>query len=279
MTGSGGRAGSAARGVLSMRPLLNRLLYFPSRVVPAPHAPFEDRWFEASDGTRLHGWWRPAAAAPAIAHVLVCHGNAGNVADREAHAALLASAGLDVLLFDYRGYGRSAGRPGEAGTYLDARAARAGLLREPGASADRLIYLGESLGGAVALELAIEHPPAGLVLQSAFTSVRDMARLHYPIVPAGAVPDAYPSLRLIAGLRAPLLVIHGERDEIVPAEHGRALYDAAPEPKQLRVLPDVGHNDLIAGAGEEWAAAVAALARGAAARRRGEGAERGHGAR
>ena len=255
-------AGGPLRAILpAVRPLLNRLLFFPSRAVPPVPAGFAERSFEASDGTRLHGWWL-RAGAPAAGHVLLCHGNAGNVADRVPHARLLAAAGLDVLLFDYRGYGRSAGRPDEAGTYLDARAARAALLREPGVAPDRVLYLGESLGGAVALELALEHPPAGLVLQSAFTSVRDMARLHYPVVPGALVPDAYPSLRLIRDLRAPLLVIHGERDEIVPAAHGRALYEAAPEPKRLLVVPGAGHNDLIAGAGREWAAAVAGLAAG-----------------
>jgi uncharacterized protein len=242
-----------------MRPLLNRLLFFPSRSVPPAPPPFEDRWFEADDGTRLHGWWL-RASGPAGGHVLLCHGNAGNVADRVPHARLLASVGLDVLLFDYRAYGRSAGRPDESGTYRDARAALAALLSQTGVGRDRLLYVGESLGGAVALELALEHPPAGLVLQSAFTSVRDLARLHYPIVPGAMVPDAYPSLRLIPSLRAPLLVIHGERDTIVPAEHGRALYDAAPEPKSLRLVPDVGHNDLIARAGDVWAAAIAELA-------------------
>jgi uncharacterized protein len=242
-----------------MRPLLNRLLYFPSRAVGVPPAPFEERWLEATDGARLHGWW-VRAAPPRAGHVLLCHGNAGNVGDRTAHARLLAAAGFDVLLFDYRGYGRSAGRPSEAGTYRDARVARTGLLRVPEVDPERVLYLGESLGGAVALELALEHPPAGLVLQSAFTSVRDMARLHYPIVPSALVPDAYPSLRLIGRLRAPLLMIHGGRDEIVPVEHARALYDAAPEPKRLRVLPDAGHNDLIATAGAEWASAVADFA-------------------
>jgi fermentation-respiration switch protein FrsA (DUF1100 family) len=242
-----------------MRAVLNRLLYFPSRAVGKAAPGFEERRLEATDGARLHGWW-VRAAPPRAGHVLLCHGNAGNVGDRAAHARLLAAAGLDVLLFDYRGYCLRAGRPRAPGTYRDARAARAALLREPSVNPDRVLYLGESLGGAVALELAVEYPPAGLVLQSAFTSVRDMARLHYPILPPALVPDAYPSLRLIRRLRAPLLVIHGERDEIVPAEHGRALYDAAPEPKLLRVFPHAGHNDLIATAGEEWAAAVADFA-------------------
>jgi hypothetical protein len=111
--------------------------------------------------------------------------------------------------------------------------------------AARTIYLGESLGGAVATELALEHPPCGLVLQSTFTGVRDMARLHYPFVPAFAVPNAYPTLDRIRRLRAPLLVIHGDRDAIVPVSHGRALFDAAPEPKGLHLVNAAHHDDLV----------------------------------
>jgi fermentation-respiration switch protein FrsA (DUF1100 family) len=196
------------------------------------------------------------ATTPVLGHVLLCHGNAGNVADRVPHATLLSAAGFDVLLFDYRGYGRSRGRPGEAGTYADARAARRALLRRDGVGPERVLYLGESLGAAVALELAIEHPPAGVILQSAFTSVQDIARVHYPYVPRALVPDAYPSLRLVSRLHAPLLMLHGARDTIVPLMHGEALYDAAPEPKRLHVFPDAAHNDLISGSGREWAEVI-----------------------
>jgi fermentation-respiration switch protein FrsA (DUF1100 family) len=245
-----------------LRPLLNSLLYFPADdIVETPASrglDHHDAAFETEDGERLHGWWVPARA-PRRGHVLLCHGNAGNVGDRVLHAELLSAAGFGVLLFDYRGYGRSSGRPSEEGTYRDARAARAALLRESDDSPT--FYLGESLGGAVALQLALEHPPEGLVLQSTFTGVRDMARRHYPFIPIAAVPDAYPSLDRIADLRAPLLVVHGERDEIVPVSHGRALFEAAPEPKQLRVLSGVGHNDLIPRAGREFAETVAAWAR------------------
>jgi uncharacterized protein len=180
------------------------------------------------------------------------------------HAELLCAAGFDVLLFDYRGYGRSTGRPDEQGTYLDARAARESLLREPGADASRVLYLGESLGGAVALELALELPPRGLVLQSTFTGVRDMARQHYRLIPGALVPDAYPSLRLIPELRAPLLLLHGERDEIVPLSHAHTLFEAAPEPKRLHAFPGVGHNDLVPLAGAAYAEVVASWARGEA---------------
>jgi uncharacterized protein len=211
---------------------------------------------ETEDGERLRAWWVPARAE-VLGHVLLCHGNGGNIGDRVPNLSLLTAAGFDVLAFDYRGYGRSSGRPSERGTGLDARAARAALLRRDGVDPERVIYLGESLGGAVALALALEHPPAGLVLQSAFTSVRDIARFHYPFLPAALVPDAYPSLRLIPALRAPLLVLHGDRDDIVPLMHGEELFEAAPDPKRLEVLPDVGHNDLIARAGRLWIAAIA----------------------
>jgi uncharacterized protein len=194
---------------------------------------------------------------PAVGHVLLCQGNAGNVGDRILHAALLSAAGFDVLLFDYRGYGRSSGRPGEQGTYRDARAARSALHEQPGVDASRVLYLGESLGGAVALALALEFPPAGLVLQSTFTSVRDLARVHYPFLPARMVPDAYPSLARIPRLRAPLLVVHGERDEIVPLSLGAALFKAAPAPKRIHVVPRVGHNDLVSAMGASYSQLIA----------------------
>jgi fermentation-respiration switch protein FrsA (DUF1100 family) len=243
-----------------LRQALNSMLYFPARDVEWTPADaglqFRDVQLSAEDGERLHGWWVPASA-PSAGHVLFCHGNAGNIGDRVAHAGLLARAGFDVLLFDYRGYGRSSGRPNEHGTYRDARAAWRALREQPGVDMARVIYLGESLGGAVALELALELPPAGLVLQSTFTGVRDLARLHYPFVPAPLVPDAYSSLARIAHLKAPLLVIHGERDEIVPPSHGDALFAAAPAPKRMRVVRGAGHNDLVVRMGEDYARLLA----------------------
>jgi hypothetical protein len=245
-------------------PLLNALLYFPSRTVVEPPAgagfTFADLTFATEDGERLHAWWVPARK-PAIGHVLLCHGNAGNVGDRLLHTELLAAVGFDVLAFDYRGYGRSTGRPSEQGLYRDARAARTALLTRLGVVSAPLLYLGESLGGAVALALALELPPAGLILQSAFTSVRDMARRHYPLIPPALVPDAYPSLRLIARLEAPLLVLHGERDEIVPLMHGEALAEAARGPTRMHVFAGAGHNDLLSRAGPEWARTIEAWAR------------------
>src|SRR5438046_4181160 len=192
-----------------VRTLLNSLLFLPARQVLATPAQagllHEEGVIETDDGERLQVWWVPARAGSASAHVLLCHGNAGNIGDRVMHAALLCAAGFDVLLFDYRGYGRSSGRPSEEGTYRDARAARAALVARDGVDGARVLYVGESLGGAVALALALEAPPAGLVLQSAFTSIRDMARRHYPFIQRALVPHASPRLRPRPRLRRPLL--------------------------------------------------------------------------
>jgi fermentation-respiration switch protein FrsA (DUF1100 family) len=173
------------------------------------------------------------------------------------HAQLLTAVGFDVMLFDYRGYGRSSGRPDEEGTYRDAHAALEELRRRPGVDQSRIVYLGESLGGAVAIELACAHEPAGLVLLSTFTSVREMARVHYSILPGPLVPNAYPSLERIRDLHVPLLVLHGDRDDIVPLEQGRELFDAAPGPKEMRVFAGAGHNDLLDREGKNVATEIA----------------------
>lgn len=245
------------------RTVMNSLLFFPSRAVAEPPSgtgsPVETMAVGTTDGERLHAWW-VAAPAPARGHVLLCHGNAGNITSRMAHARLLGGIGFDVMLFDYRGYGRSSGSPSEEGTYRDARAALAALLRRPGVDPRRVFYLGESLGAAVALELALRSPPAGLILQSPFTSVRDMARAVYRVIPRRIVPDAYPSLRIIRDLRSPLLVLHGEGDDVVPVEQGRALQAAAPEPKRIEIFAGARHNDLLLLAGERWAATISSWA-------------------
>jgi pimeloyl-ACP methyl ester carboxylesterase len=243
-----------------MRRALGRVLYQPSRKIcetPADRRlPFDELEFQSRDGERIHAWWI-AGQRPSHGHVLFCHGNAGNIGDRVLEAALLVAEGFDVLLFDYRGYGRSSGRPDELGTYRDARAARAALRRQSGVDRDRVFYLGESLGGAVALELAIEHPPRGLILQSTFTSIRDAARALEPRIPAALIPDAYPSLRRIGRLSAPLLVLHGDRDETIPLDQGQALFKAASEPKRIRVFKERGHNDLTERSGRKYAKEIA----------------------
>ncbi|MBY8861550.1 alpha/beta hydrolase [Nocardia sp. CA2R105] len=246
-------------------PILNALTFLPEREITVTPERFgleyEDLYFTAADGTLINGWF--VRATNPLAHILFAHGNAGNIGDRSPVLALLAAAGFDVLVFDYRGFGRSAGHPGEHGMYLDARAARDALLARPGVDPNRVVYLGKSLGGGVMTELATRYPPAALVLMSTFTSLRDAAAAVYPYIPRLVVPNAFPSLRRIRSLRAPVLIMHGDQDELLPVRMGHELYAAAPEPKRLHIYPGAGHNDLIVIPG--WARTVADWVRAALA--------------
>lgn len=230
-----------------MRAAMGALLYFPAReLLESPRdagLDFEELAIETEDGERLHGWWVTTSQSHPAGHLLFFHGNAGNIGDRVLLANLLAGEGFDVMLFDYRGYGRSTGKPHEEGTYIDARAAQDAMVARADCDPARVIYLGESLGAAIAAELAQSLPPRALILQSPFTSLRDVARRHYPL-PRFVIPDAYPTIRRIRAIDAPLLVLHGDRDTIVPVSHGRKLFEAANQPKHLHVFPGLGHNDL-----------------------------------
>jgi fermentation-respiration switch protein FrsA (DUF1100 family) len=229
-----------------------RLIYFPSHgPVPAAAEVLpggEDVVLETGDGIRLDAWYFPAPdPAPAV---LICSGNAGNRMMRAPLAAALYRAGLSVLLFDYRGYGGNPGSPSEQGLAADAQAAQAFLAARPELEPGRIVYFGESLGAAVAVRLALEWPSAALVLRSPFTSLTDVGRLHYPWLPvATLLADRYPSIGRIARSAAPLLVIAGDRDTLVPPELSRRLYDAAVEPKRFVLVPGADHNspDLLDG--------------------------------
>ena len=189
--------------------------------------------------------------------MIVFNGNAGNRAYRAPLAAALRSHGFSVLLFDYRGFGDSGGSPTEPGLYDDARAVRRYLASRSDVRADRLVYFGESLGTAVAVRLAVEHPPAAVILRSPFTSLVDVGRLHYPILPVGwLLRDRYSSIDAIAGVRSPVLIVAGDRDRIVPLELSRRLFERTPEPRELVVVRGADHNDAALADGSQLIDAV-----------------------
>jgi fermentation-respiration switch protein FrsA (DUF1100 family) len=243
-----------------------RLIYIPAGNVPTPGeiglTGVEPVSFETADGLWLNGWFVAASGTSPRVTVLVFNGNAGSRAHRGPLAAALHRHGLQVLLLDYRGYGGNPGAPTEDGLAADSRAARAYVAGRPDVDASRIVYFGESLGTAVAVDLAVEHPPAALVLRSPFTSMTDVGRHHYPFLPVRLLlRDRFAAIDKIQQIRTPLLVIAGGHDRIVPVENSRRLYDAAVAPKTLLVLPDADHNDYELLAGDEMIGAIVGLLR------------------
>lgn len=225
-----------------------RLIYFPERDVPAPanvglHG-VEAVIIPRGDGGTLGGWFIPAPRPDAFT-IIVFNGNAGNRAYRAPLAAALRARGCAVLLFDYRGFGDSQGMPTESGLEADARAVRAYAAQRSDVRADRLVYFGESLGAAVAATLAVEHPPVSLILRSPFTSLADIGRVHYPILPVRLLlRDRFASIDRIASVRSPVLIVAGDRDSIVPLDLSRRLFEKAAAPKEMVVVQWADHNDL-----------------------------------
>ena len=204
----------------------------------------EDAWFSAADGTKLHGWYLPHPRARAV--VLFCHGNGGNITHRADALRRLNRAGVSVLMFDYRGYGRSEGKPSEAGILADARAARAWLATRENIRESDIVMMGESLGGAAAVDLAARDGARALVLESTFSSLPDVGAYHYPWLPVRLLARTQlDSLSKIGNYQGPLLQVHGDQDTIVPIEFGRRLFEAANEPKQFLMLPGHDHNDTL----------------------------------
>jgi fermentation-respiration switch protein FrsA (DUF1100 family) len=231
-----------------------RMMYFPFGDLPAPAAlgltDVEPVSFDTSDGLRLGGWFFPATGGRPHVTVLVFNGNAGNRAHRVPLATALQHRGFQVLLLDYRGYGGNAGTPTERGLSADARAAFQYVTNRADVDDSRLVYFGESLGTAVAVGLALEHPPAALILRSPFTSMTDIGRLHYPWLPVRLLlRDRYEVIDTIGRVQSSLLVIAGAGDRIVPLELSQRLYESARAPKTFFTLPDADHNDfdLLAG--------------------------------
>ena len=256
-------AGFAALVALAWA-MQRRMIYFPMGDVPTPASvglrQTEEVTLATSDGLELRGWFaralqRPDRGVPAT--VLVFNGNAGNRAYRAPLADALQRRGFNVLLMDYRGFGGNPGTPDERGLAADSRAARAYVVTRADVDPSRIVYFGESLGAAVAIDLAVEHPPTALVLRSPFTSLADVGQHHYRFLPVRALlRDRFDSLGRIGRVGSPVLVIAGDRDGIVPTAHSLRLYDAAREPKTLLMIEGADHNDEALLAGEKMIDAV-----------------------
>jgi fermentation-respiration switch protein FrsA (DUF1100 family) len=236
---------------------MKNFIFFPEPLISStPESvglAFEDVYVRTTDGVRINGWYVPAPpeADDSTITLLWFHGNAGNLSDRvhqlrQMHDQLR----VNVFMIDYREYGRSEGEVSEAGTYLDAEAAAAYLRGRPDSQGRRIVYYGQSLGSAVAVELARRAPPDGLILESPFLSVQEMANVAMPWLPVGGlIATKYDSLSKIGAIHVPLLILHGDQDEVVPYAHGRRLFAAANEPKRFYAIIGARHNDTyIAGA-------------------------------
>jgi fermentation-respiration switch protein FrsA (DUF1100 family) len=234
--------------------LQRRLIYLPDQEIPdidtvLPGA--EEVTFSTEDDLTLTAWFLPAAAGES-GTVMVFNGNAGNRASRSPLGAALSRHGYSVLLVDYRGYGGNPGSPSQQGLLADARAARSYVASRHDVDAARLIYFGESLGAGVALGLASEVPPTALILRSPFVSLADIGSHHYPFLPISLLlSDRYPNDAWITEIDAPVMMIAGSEDRIVPLDQTERLFGLASPPKSLLVIEGAGHNDFALLAGTE----------------------------
>lgn len=233
--------------------LANRAIYYPlkypigdwdaQRVVGAA-----DAWIETSDGVKIHGWWVERAGSPWA--TLFLHGNAGNITQRARHIQEIVAAGSSVLVLDYRGYGKSSGSPSEQGLYRDGEAGFIYLLGK-GYRGEQIILHGESLGSAVAIDLASRRPCAGLVLEAPFTSTGDVAATVLPVV-GPLLVRSFNSLPKIPWIRAPKFFLQGDRDEVVPLRLGQKLFAAAQGKKTFWIIQGARHNDILETGGLEY---------------------------
>ena len=226
----------------------NKFIFFPFKYPEGYWHPeafglqAEDCYFETVDGYQLHGWFFPQENA--LATLIWCHGNAGNITDRLDNIAKLNRLPMNVFIFDYRGYGRSEGSPDEKGIYVDAEAAYDYLIARQDIERDNIIVFGRSLGGAVAVDLATKRPCAGLILESTFTSAKDMAKSSFGFIPVHLIiKTKLNAIDKISKIQVPLLILHGTSDRTVPFKLGRRLYEAANDPKEFYQIQGADHND------------------------------------
>ena len=232
----------------------SRYVYYPDRVLLADPGSigldFETVRFETADGVKLSGWFIPSDSAKGV--ILFCHGNAGNLSHRLESIQIFHRLGLDVFIFDYRGYGESEGKPTEHGTYEDAKAAWQYLIETRHVIPSQIIVFGRSLGGAIASWLAQSQTPGGLILESTFTSLGDIAATLYPYLPVRLLLRfEYNTAEYLGRVNCPVLIVHSHDDEIMPFDHGRQLFDMASEPKRFLEISGT-HNEGFLTSGRQY---------------------------
>jgi len=236
-------------------------VYYPERILVADPSSvglyFENVSFETSDRVELSGWFIPSGGARGV--ILFCHGNVGNISHRLESVQIFHRLGLDVFIFDYRGYGRSNGKPTEQGTYKDAEAAWWYLVETRQVNPDQIIVFGRSLGGAVASWLAQTHSPGALILESTFTSLPDIAATLYPYLPVRwLLRFEYNTAEYLGKVDCPVLIVHSHDDEIMPFSHGRQLFEVAGEPKRFLEISGT-HNEGFITSGRHYEEALNAF--------------------
>lgn len=221
-----------------------RMIYFPWKIItddPSDiNLEFEDVYIKTSDGVKIHAWYIPVFESRAT--ILFCHGNAGNLSHRLDTIRIFHELGLNVLIFDYRGYGKSQGNTTEKGTYLDALAAWNYLVTKKNISSSQIIIAGRSLGGSVGAWLAKEKKPRGLIIESSFTSVPEMGQKIYPFFPIKLLSRfKYNTRDYIQEIECPIMIVHSRQDNIIPFQFGEELFKSAKEPKLFLEIAG-GHN-------------------------------------
>lgn len=239
-----------------------RLIFHPDRgnhsITPDVYGlEYDDVTFRTEDGLNLNGWFVPGKKSSSVEdlHTLLWfHGNAGNINNRLENIKMLHDrVPVNVFIIDYRQYGKSEGKVSEQGTYIDAGAALTYLHSRKDINHEKIIFFGRSLGSAVAIDLAVKENCCALILETPFTSIKEMGKELYPLLPINLfLRTKYGSLSKIGDVKVPTLIMHGDKDELVPFEQGRKIYEAANEPKEFYTIPGANHNDTYIVGGEEY---------------------------
>ena len=245
--------------IIFYQQLENSIIFYPDKALDDRPSNwdlfYKDIQFLTPDGQKLHGWFFPVSGKSPV--LLFCHGNAGNISHRIENIKFLVKRDISVFIFDYKGYGQSSGRPSEKGIYIDGIAAYDYLTEIEKISPDRIVIFGRSIGGAVAIEVALQRTVRCLIIESTFTSTKDMAKTIFPFfIVSPFLPHHYNNILKIADVSVPKLIIHGEDDNIVPFSMGNKLFAQATEPKLFLPIHGAGHNDTYVVGGEDYFEAI-----------------------